>query len=515
MDEIEATNNYQNLTNPTRFPSKTSGVYSKRNSGGNVEEFIELFESPYEKIGFPNFPIFSLKGDVDSIYGYTETLEELLSSFAHKSQNGLIESMLMLPSTTNPIKKTWSSRFFVDTTALKEKPIQLKSGKAGKISLERFPSIELASMSIGLHRSVSISMINIGTCGIVREPVFNKTEMAVVNACINIARKLAIETCQDEGNSQMEKSFKEFHPAKTCYGEKSKKAATQDINELTKEEMILFAKSFRKALEIISDEEQHEFNITKVEYAGIRSDEKFTPLFSEMVEFARELLCGSIFVASISGIKKYFNKKDYNLGSAVTADVNEIKERYTDILMEHETELVEEANRDLLAFHEKVSIEELPATVIPFRTRDSSIAMTRQFRFLELSDIQQHWEIFKDHFEPDWKKDMEDTFNTKINELCDKLNEFLLHIFKAGDQRCNIFFDIGIEIRLPGCNTLLIDVDKAFPVLQRISKERYGTTKRIEYYVFDSFISHLTRMKFPLTTMIFSSEIIEKFIFDY
>lgn len=477
---------FSNMVNPKRFPSNTNGMYGHRDSQGEIDDYCDLLNPLLDVIRFPNLPKFVMKGDVDSIYGYSCKLNDLLESFHHSSGDGLMESMFIIPSTTSCVRKSYSSRFFLDTNSLSTETILFQGRKAAKISLDRFPNIEIGSLSVGLHRPMQIYLYNIGCSVVYKEYMFNKTEMAVINCAINIARKLSLEECNVNRNKEMAKSFQEFSRIKSCYGIESKRTATRDINELSLEEMKLFSLKFHEALELIADEEQHDFKIIDPENHGIRSDDEFVPSKTEMICFAQELQKGMVFVASISGIKKYFNKNDFSLDSET--DNEEYKRDYSVLLDIHEDDVVMEANEALCQEYEiadiddLVNVRNLPEGVTKFVKRPLPSENDEDFinrslppppegsRYVQLQDIDHSWDCFENIFLPEWRRNMLASFEKDIGKMCKKLHRFLTFLFKVNPNRpCPIFFYIGVEIRLLGKNTLLIDIDKAFPVITSIS----------------------------------------------
>ena len=174
---------YQNLTNPTRFPSETSGrfFWTDRDGETTTRQCDMLF--PFmTRLRFPKHPIYCMKADIDSVCGFNSSLENLIQDFSNP------DSMLVMKSTTCSTRSLKGSRFFLDTRKLETKPT-IRAKKANKIDLEKFPSLEIGELSMGLHRPLSLHLVNLSATKIFKTNMFTKKQMAVANAALNMARE--------------------------------------------------------------------------------------------------------------------------------------------------------------------------------------------------------------------------------------------------------------------------------------------------------------------------------------
>lgn len=453
---------YQNLTNPTRFPSQTSGrfFWMDREGATTTRQYNILF--PFmTRLRFPKHPIYYVKADIDSIYGFNSSFENLIQDFSNP------DSMLVMKSTTCSTRSLLGSRFFIDTRKLGTKPT-IRGKNANKIGLEKFPSLEIGQLSIGLHRPLSLHLVNLSATKIFKTNMFTKKQMAVVNAALNIAREKSISYYHSENRFDIEKDFLDFHPFKSCYGNKSNKTATRDFNELTAEETIVFARNVQEAIKTMAEDNIQDFLFYKREYHQVRSDEHFQITRGEMVEIAQELHEGAVFVASISGIKKYFNKEIYQTRES---DKRECLAEYNAILMANEEQLVDEANEQLLEQFGVQSLEDLPEDVLPFETRDIRLPDDTSSRALELNHINSDMAGYV-HFKDTWEGNLTKCFTQNTEQLSKLLDTFLKKHLGIRARSEPIFFDMGIEVRVKNSNSLLIDPSKAFPKLMQASNTR-------------------------------------------
>ena len=406
-----------------------------------------------------------MKADIDSIYSYNRSLVGLIETFKGPLGNDS-DSMLMLKSKINPIKRAKGSRFFVDTTSLSDPPT-VSGVSANKVGLERFASIELGTFSIGMHRPLTIYLVNLGVSCIYKETMFSKIEVAVVNASLNIARMLCKEDCLQDIENKIESPFLDFFSFKTCYGTSMDKAVPNEYNDIPFEDARLFCINFERALSIIAEGRTHRFDFTHQQYHGIKqSDGAYEADRQQMQNFALELKKGCVFMASLSGIKKFFNRSKFTITRSKSSPA--FKQMLRDIVLENEVDLVEEANQLLLEEYGEDDEENLPDTDPPF------VCSNEEGRTLDYTDINDRFPSFSRLFLDKWKEYIKEDFTNNLNELCDKLHNYFGRVFGLNPRDEDIFFDIGIEIRLKGTNSLLIQVDHAAPVMQTVANERYA-----------------------------------------
>ena len=457
---------YENLTAPKRFPKDTSGEFFYRNDSGESVGKYNILYPLQGRIFFPDFPNFHMKVDVDSVYAYNKSLEDLLRDCGSET------SVLMMPSITVHSRTANGSRFFVDTRYLADKPL-IRGSPARKVGMEKFPNVYLGKLTFPrFHRPLDIYLFNIAAMRVSKVAMFTKVEMAVINAALNMARELSkIDSCDKQ---YLEKSFMDFHTFKSCYGDNNSKAATNDVNEMTTEEMTLFSSKFMCALAMIAGDDNAQLQFWRKTYHQIRSDKEFTVGRREMVEAAKELSKGAMYVATLPGVKKGFNLKDYQRDSTPPS---EFQEAYKATLLENEEMLVKEANDLLLEEHEVDDLDELPEGVLPFTSRtnhqNDDNPNTRE---LNIKDINSSFPSYEILFGIDYEDDKKKHYNNTLDELTIKVDSHLKLAFPVRlDRTTSIFFDVGVEVRLrtntgnQGNNSLLLNVDKAYTQILQAS----------------------------------------------
>ena len=178
---------YQNLTNPKQFPASALDHFIFRNAQGDPVAERKIIQTFEETFPFPTIPNLRLKGDCDSVCAASSKLEEPLDSFGNATA-------MTMSSTICPEKKIWSSRFCIDSTPT-QGMTQLPSANGKKLSLGLFPSVEIGHMSFGLHRPMTIYLVNLATPQIFKDHMFNKIEISVITAALNFARHLSKTEC--------------------------------------------------------------------------------------------------------------------------------------------------------------------------------------------------------------------------------------------------------------------------------------------------------------------------------
>ena len=143
---------------------------------------------------------------------------------------------------------------------------------------------------------------------------------------------------------------------------------------------------------------------------------------------------------------------------------------YQSIYHENEDTLVDEANECLMDNYGVAEVEDLPSTVLRFAERD--LVEEGISRELPLSDITSSFPSFERLFLEKWKTNMAEDLNNTVQSLTVKVHEYLSDFIGISQRReTEVFFDIGIEVRLEQGNSLLIDPSKLLPVLIQQSKE--------------------------------------------
>ena len=453
-----ASRQYRAVTDPDVFPSSATGLYSHIGDDDETVGEHDILYPYLEVVSFPLHPKYTLKGDVDSIYGYNSSLTQLLNDFmlqsSEESENSVpnVESIFSLPAVHVSARKMQGSRFKIDLSEIQDKP-QLRNQPAKKISLERFPNVELGQLSVGFHRPMQIYLVNMGAKRLYKESYFSKTEIAVVNAASNMARQISLDFAKEQNKPHVAKAFAEFYPFKACYGTRTNQATVRSFNELTNEAMKVFSTAFMEAIDLIAcDSSNWEFQ--KEELHQVVSDSSFEVKRAEMVLFAKELREGAVFVASLSGIKKFFDRKEFFVSNP---DYANFKTQYEDILSSNEAQLVQEANQ-------------LLDPDIPYATQGSEDEYSGITQRLSLDVIDEDFPSYQNLFEKAYTTNISNSYNDTVKELCRRVDQHMKHILGVRNRETHVFFDIGVEVRLCGDNSLLVNPRLAFPIVQNISR---------------------------------------------
>lgn len=455
--EINIANATENLReNPTQFPhAATDKFFFKDDQDRNIGE-CDIINSFEDVLQFPNHPSFQIKTDVDSIYAVDRSLPELFSAFKNKIS-------FTMESWIKPYKKMWSSRFFVDTTSMVTPP-QMSFASRSKVPMNLYPSIRLGVLSIGLERPMDVYLVNTATSRIYKNHMFNQQEIAVITAAMNMSRSLCKSCCTNSRSKRyMAKDFIECAAFKSYYGSKSTKTATTEYNNLQGQQTKMFAKYFHKALDKIASSDWEE-DYSDKELVGVVDDtKKFKADKLQMQLFAQELKRGCQFVMTISGIKKEFNMKEFQTYFECPANFLEPLQTILDNNME---QAVEELN-SLLEEENECSKEDFPEyDIIPYAMNEEEGTL------VTLQDIDKELPMYATHFEKPWKDLIHSGFNAEIARLSKGLDEWLKELFGIKNRFLSIFFDIGVEVRLVGNHSLLLDVDKLMPYLKTQAQQR-------------------------------------------
>ena len=459
---------FEELTSPTTFPPSSGGTYNHRTTHDSGESVVQncIFENFMDKMKFPFLPRYRMKADVDSIYAYNTNLSKLIETF--KGSNGdNSDSMMTMRNKVKPSRKAYGSRFFCDTSEMIDPP-HIRGNPANKIGMERFPSIEIATFSVGLHRPLTVHLFNLGCSTIHKDAHFNKAEVAVITSCFNLARLLCRDHCRDNQDLDMQSSFIDCHLVKACYGNAVDIATPNEYNELTYKEAILFCSKFQEAMEMIASDEQPIYDFTNPEIHGIRQNSnEYQANKVEMKLFASELLKGACFVASLSGIKKVFNRSDFRTKQK---NPSGYRANLQEILDNNRAALVGEANKVLCDKYQVESADRLPPDV------NSFVDSGEEGLQLALEDISPEFDSFDSLFLNPWKSAMELDYTSNIKSLTNKVHSHLSKYLGNFERDKSIFFDIGIETRMKGNTSLLIGVKEAQSQMNLFSTLRYAVS---------------------------------------
>ena len=80
-----ASRQYRAVTDPDVFPSSATGLYSHIGDDDETVGEHDILYPYLDVVSFPFHPNYTLKGDVDSIYGYNSSLTQLLNDFMLRS----------------------------------------------------------------------------------------------------------------------------------------------------------------------------------------------------------------------------------------------------------------------------------------------------------------------------------------------------------------------------------------------------------------------------------------------
>jgi hypothetical protein len=220
----------------------------------------------------------------------------------------------------------------------------------------------------------------------------------------------------------------------------------------------LFSKAFDKALEDIAEDtrslrfEDHTVN-------GMRFEEDENKLEREhMVIFAQELRKGIMFHASAAGIKSHFSSPEF---SEILLQPN--KAHLQTVFNEKLEHFIDSANEILMVEFDVEDIDDLPFDVTPFSINNPP-------HFDKIGAIPYFQTCF-----PNWKVELQEALDKLIKGLVAKVYKKLQKAFGRtladADRNTKSFHvDIGVEFRLQGGNTLLVNTEKAAATLAAFSQ---------------------------------------------
>ena len=460
-------NEIQPLTDILQWPESTDDTFTFINREDGSTDRRKIISTFEEISPFPGHPKFYLKGDIDSIYAANTNLNSLMKTFAKRS-------MWSIATTVLPVRKMWSSRFYLDTRGIINSP-RVHFNKAQKLSLNLFPSVEIGEIAIPrLHRSFTLYLVNLATEAIMKDHMFNKTEIAVINSALNLARELSRVACESsDGLQHMTNDFRDSKPFRSYYGPICKQGAVWEYNEFQNKQTSVFAENFLKALKLISDNDTR-YAFEKHNLHNVHSDLPFTPDREDMVHIASQLTKGSLFVLSLSGIKSFFNQEPFQRTVSKPANFTA---QFKAQLLDHEEDLVDEANDFLLTKHHLDDLEDLVQLgVVPFAQARNGNRLPPGRKKLKLAHLHSGLESFERLFGKPWKERITQNYQKEVDSIADELHKFMFDVFGIEGHEPSeteiIFFDAGIEIRLAGDNSLLIETKKLHPMMMQLSKKK-------------------------------------------
>lgn len=430
-------------TNILRYPRFTDCKFIERNAAQEATGTKNIFSTVMEAAPFPDWMAMHIQADIDSVYAQSDCLATLLKTFGDFS-------MLKMQPNIDPSRKAYGSRFYVDCTLLEE-VIFVANAKAERVPLHWFQNIEIAELQPkGFHRPLKVFFHCLKTRYIKKDMRFTKVDIAVITAALNMARQQCIENTPELG---VQLGFHDFHAFESNYGEINKKTGSKIPNELTQPQAIKFATAFEECLKAISENDVSMGAFYQEQLYRVRSENEFKTSRSEMVLAAKDLVVGGLFSASLAGVKKFFHTQKFQ---SVLIKPAEITEQYQTQFDEKKDEITEVVNR----YIEEVNPDFEDYDDLFFGESYGNGPLT--------IDRLKHvpFERIKDFF-PTFLDDIEWEFNYSCNLLFDKLHSHLMESFGEQERVCEIHFDAGVEIRMPGQVSLLLDLDKAVSTIKK------------------------------------------------
>ena len=445
--------NIENITNPKQFPTSAIDTYWTKDYLGNNAE-VKIIGTFDETCPFPDFPTLKIKADVDSLYTIHDDLHSLIDCFNDKS-------VVQLITKNNPLNKMWGSRFYVDASQLPNPP-ETSIGSAKKVSLNMFPSIKIGTIAIGHHREMDMFMVHTATPVILKNHVFTKTQIATINAAINGARLLSSLECEADPDLDVYTStFTDMNRTKSYYGKNSEKLAPNRSNVLPNKQIKIFAKNLTEAIKSIA-EGDGQFNFEHDDFTGIVSDVSFKPIRKEMRDFAKELVKGAMFVGTISGMKGYYNKEEF---MSTTEMPEDWMQSFQDTYEAHKQEIIDQGNHLLAKDNGFETTDELPEGFVLYGDGQNGTDK------IELDEIGSDYPCYKDLFYDPWKEKIHNVVSEKVATLTANLHQDLVQLLGIKEREKEVFFDIGVEIRGVGNNSMLLNIDQLHPLFVALSKQ--------------------------------------------
>ena len=438
---------YNRVTRTDMFPSYADCIWQEYDNEGNATTTRKCMLTINENSPFPSWPTLFLQGDIDSIYSYNRNIHELFKSFSKRT-------LFQMRVHMDPGRKAYGSRYFVDCTHVEE-DIIISGRKARKVPLHMFPNIEIGHLYIpNIHRPFSVYLHNLNVNRLFKENRFDKSEMAVINAAINLTRAM----CLNERNlkESIANEFHDFTSMHTTYGAQSKRMASVDFNSLNDEATLLFTSRFKAAIELIANNDVRHGDFSNQKFHGISSDNPSSFSRNRLATVANQLLKGLMFSTSISGIKKLFHKdqfqrivkKERSFQEKHQREFTENIDNITSILNEHIRDTFEQNDPDFIIF-----------------SRSNAPTLEQLYEYdLPLHKVSMYF--------PDFELDFDKHYKFEQQEIIYQLQQFMTDTFGVMDNRSNpIFFDIGMEIRMRSGVNMLIDLEKAYDKMKVLDSE--------------------------------------------
>ena len=235
--------------------------------------------------------------DIDSIYGYANTFEEVVNFLGKQSRWKLSNKM-------SHTKNVFSSRFGIDCRRLHNYPITRYGAKVKKMKFSDLPSLMMCQATIDNMNGVSFT-IGFHLTGILnmrKSGYFCHLELAVILAAMNLSKLRLLErddlTLTQRG--EISKLSKFICDPKNDY--------VQNSRYLNADKMVLFVKEFEHCLGVLADEEIYEeLNID--DFTGF-TEKRFEKALLQKA--ALYLSRHHVITYSTSGIKNYFMRNPAN-----------------------------------------------------------------------------------------------------------------------------------------------------------------------------------------------------------
>lgn len=263
---------------------------------------LKMLHSQYSSY---NCPPIILRGDIDSVYTYSESLESIVSACGTKN-------WWKMPSITRQHTADTASRFCINSELCEKQPV-IRSGVAQTAPLNWFPNVKVAICSIKEWGcDVHVQLYFLGVDRLTSNQHFTHLQLGVVNTMFNLARA-ALMLNHHQLDPSTISSLRRFENLHTKVGSREwNRDLVGQTNELSPTAMGDLSRSAVAILEHIADNDQslrfeHPF------WNGIQPEDKRTSSLDRqaMVRFAKKLKNSMVFTASLAGCKGRFAGQEF------------------------------------------------------------------------------------------------------------------------------------------------------------------------------------------------------------
>lgn len=415
-----------------------------------IAQDADIVTPLFSAVAPPFFPKWTMRTDVDSIYSTHHSLSDVVKAYGGKVE-------YILPVTTSRLTSSKGSRYCFD---LRRSPHQvlLRNSVADTCSGHLFPDVKICKILFPeLLCEAHVQLSFLGCERITSSGMFTEIQMAVVNACLNIARQICIE---DHGNDQATRScFNEMYPFETAVGSRewSNWAHSTYVNQMSSVNMTLFAAAFHNALDMIArNDETYAFWLpvyTGLKYEDLRNGTER----EEMSSFAQDLRPSLVFQVSCAGIKKFFEKEEFELEVRTPED---LLDTYNDMLENSIEVITHDYQRYILDHYDVEDESELDEdALVHWRT------LERPPNLEEIGATPVFWDHFPT-FGDDFGSYIGEQANSLVQNAYDILRKALDRDSDDNHEDSLIHFDIGVQVWFPNDNSILVSAEPAKAMLE-------------------------------------------------